>query len=714
MLSNEDKAVERQNEMVTRVAISQMNAIRFCLGVAAAFAAVFSIINLNHGLLLLGRTEMVMAFSLAISLWWSYHGAILKWIENVAIIHAAALFLLIFFEGGIFGIGYVWMLGFPFIACFMVGSRTGLWYSLGFVLIVVVSGVLFREWQVDVYWDWRIVPYLAAVYVFFSVIAYLVVLSREKGEELAAAVELQLRKEHKALTESEARYKILLETSPSAIGVHRGGKWIYVNPAAVKLFAAEGSDEMIGADVLDFVHPDHHAMVIERMQSQMKDNVAVPAVEEKLLRKNGEVFIAEVQSSPVNFEGEQALLTTCLDISHRKKHEDEKLSLLRQLEHAQRLESLGVLAGGIAHDFNNLLAAILGNIELARMEVEESPKAKEHFDNLEEICDQAAKLSQQMLFYAGKGNYEQNVLNINSTVRSMAKLIRASVGGNVEMLVKLDSDVPSIEGDPSQIQQVILNFIVNAAEAIGSDAGTVKLTTKTVRAKRHLLDELYNGTNIPEGNYVVIEVKDSGCGMERELLDRIFDPFFTTKEAGTGLGLSAVLGIVRAHRGAVQVVSKPGHGTTFRILLPATDRPPETRIVRTFETEDWKGEGTVLVVDDDPSIRSVLSSLVRKFNFEVITADDGRQGVNAFRKHHGKLAVVMLDMTMPQLGGVDAMLEMRKIDSAVPVILISGYSEEEAGRLVSREQPDAFVQKPFRAKELKKCLYKVLHEVDRP
>lgn len=707
-MSNEDKAVELQDEMATRVASSQMNAIRFCLGVAAAFAAVFSIINLNHELPLLGWTDLAMASSLTCFLWWSYHGASLKWIENIAIAHAAAFFLFLFFEGGVFGIGYVWMLGFPFIACFMVGSRTGLWYSLAFVLIVAVNGVLVREWQIDVYWDWQIIPYLAAVYAFFSVIAYLVVLSREKGEELASAVELQLRDEHRALAESESRYKTLLNTSPNAIGVHRDGKWVYVNPAAVKLFAAASLEEIVGTNVMDYVHPDHHAMVIERMKAQREKNAAVPVVEEKLVRRNGEVFLAEVQSSPVSFEGQLSFLTACLDISQRKKHEEEKFSLLRQLEHAQRLESLGVLAGGIAHDFNNLLAAILGNVELARMEVDESPKVKEHFDNLEEICDQAAKLSRQMLFYAGKGNYELSVLNINNTVRSMAKLIRASVGGNVEMLLKLDSTVPNVEGDPSQIQQLILNFIVNAAEAIGSDSGTIKLTTKVEHAKRHLLDELYNGTNLSEGDYVVIEVNDSGCGMDEELMGKIFDPFFTTKEAGTGLGLSAVLGIITAHRGAVQVISKPERGTTFRILIPSTDKPAATRAVRTFEMEEWQGEGTILVVDDDPAIRSIVTSLVKKLNFDSITANDGQEGINQFRKHHKRLVAVMLDMTMPQVGGMDAMMEMRRIDSSIPIILVSGYSENESSRLVSGEQPDAFLQKPFRAKEMKKCLYQVL------
>ena len=682
--------------------------IRRCLVVGMAFVTGFGISNLSHGFDFLGWTELGMTLTLGFAMWWSYHGAPLSWLRSITTAHAGFLFFIMFFHGGSSGLGYVWVLGFPFVACFMLGARTGLVWSALYAVAVSICWMV--GWPESNYLDfvWRDVAYLDVVYLAFTLVAYFTTTLREKGERLAREAQIRLKSEAGALIESEARYKTLLDTSPNAVGVNRDGKWIYVNPTAAKLFAASDAEEVIGTPILNYVHPDYRAMVVERMQSQQEHNTSLPVVETKLIRLNEEVFTAEVQSSPVIFEGETSFLATFVDISERKKYEEENLSLQSQLEHAQRLESLGILAGGIAHDFNNLLAVILGNIELLRMDVKESKMTSEHFNNIEESCEQAAALSKQMLTYAGKGNYLLEVLNVNNMVRSMARLIRASVSSNVDLKVKLDSKLPSIEGDEAQIQQVILNFVVNGAEAIAEESGVVKITTKTIAAKRDFLDELYNGINLSEGDYVVVEVKDTGCGIAKDLQNKIFDPFFTTKEMGTGLGLSALLGIVRAHKGAVQVVSELGQGATFSVLIPATDKPATMRIIRTGEVEEWQGEGIVLVVDDDLTVREVASAIVKRFNFEVLTAENGREGINEFRKHHRKIAAVLLDMTMPQLGGIDAMREMRKIDSSVPIILVSGYSEVTIESLASGEQPDAFVQKPFRVKSLKKCLYGVI------
>ena len=684
--------------------------IRRCLLVGVAFVTGFGISNLTHGFHLLGWTELGMTLTLGFAVWWSYHGASLFSLRSITTAHAGLLFFIMFFHGGSSGLGYMWVLGFPFVTCFMLGSRIGLVWTAFYAAAITIYWI--AGWPESGYLDfaWREMAYMGVVYLAFTLVAYFTTILRERGEKLEREALIQLKSEADALAESEARYKTLLDTSPNAVGVNRDGKWVYVNPAAAKLFAAKDADEIIGTPILNYVYPDYHAMVVERMQSQQEHNTSLPVVEMKLARLNAEVFTAEVQSSPVVFEGEASFLVTCVDISERKRYEEERLSLQSQLEHAQRLESLGVLAGGIAHDFNNLLAAILGNVELLKMEVKESEKTGRHFSNVVESCDQAAKLSKQMLAYAGKGNYLLEVLNINKMVRSMSRLIKASVSSHIELRVKLDSGLPCVEGDAAQIQQVILNFIVNGAEAIGEKSGEIKLTTRTVHAKRDFLDTLYNGIHLPEGEYVVIEVKDSGCGIAKDLQSKVFEPFFTTKEMGTGLGLSALLGIVRAHKGAVQLVSELGHGAAFSILIPSTDKPAATRGVDTSEVERWQGEGTVLVVDDDPTVREVASAIVTGFHFEVLTANDGREGVNTFRKHHRKITAVLLDMTMPQLGGIDAMREMREIDASVPIILVSGYSEVSIRSLSSGEQPDAFVQKPFKAKELKKGLYRVLSE----
>jgi CheY-like chemotaxis protein len=358
---------------------------------------------------------------------------------------------------------------------------------------------------------------------------------------------------------------------------------------------------------------------------------------------------------------------------------------------------------------NNLLTAILGNAELARGRLDDKPAVVAHIDNIVGSCDHAAELCKQMLAYAGKGSYEMRVINLNDMIKSMGKLIRASVSSNVALKIKLDPDLPGVEGDMAQIQQLILNFIVNSADAIGSASGEIKVSSGVRRMNREQLSALFNGAELSEGEYVALEVRDTGCGMSKEMQDKIFDPFFTTKETGSGLGLSAVLGIVRGHHGALQVFSTPGKGTAFRVYLPATTQTFSEQAVSTVEIDAWRGDGRVLVVDDDLRVRNVAKLFVEKLNFDVITAEDGKEGLEMFEKHHDDLVAVLLDMTMPVLGGVEAMAGMRRIDASVPIILVSGYSEVEAGALIHGDRPDAFLQKPFKAKALKTTLYEIVH-----
>ncbi|WP_235551189.1 hybrid sensor histidine kinase/response regulator [Mariprofundus ferrooxydans] len=358
---------------------------------------------------------------------------------------------------------------------------------------------------------------------------------------------------------------------------------------------------------------------------------------------------------------------------------------------------------------NNLLAAIMGNAELARDMIGGESPADPYIENIVGTCDHASELCKQMLAYAGKGSYELEVLDINEMVRSMGKLIRASVGDNIVLKIKLDPRLPGVEGDLAQIQQLILNFIVNSADAIGTETGEIKLSSGARYMQREALDKLYHGAELPEGEYVVIEVRDNGIGMDPATQTKIFDPFYTTKETGSGLGLSAVLGIVQGHHGAIQLFSAPGKGTAFRVYLPSTEQSVKEQMVTTVEVEAWRGAGSVLVVDDDLRVRSVAASFVEKLDFDVLTADDGREGVEQFRKHHDHLKAVLLDMTMPVMGGAEAMLGMREIDKTVPIILVSGYSEVEAGKLIAGDRPDGFLQKPFKAKALKSVLYEVMH-----
>ncbi len=675
---------------------------------ALPFVAVFLVLNFTQGFYLLAWVEAAMTLVLALTLWWSHREAPVFWLAAVTNLYAAILFLLLFVLGGVSGIGYVWSLGFPFFSSFITSARLGLIWSITYALAII--GLVVVAWQgyLPLSMDWSIMPYFGSVYAAFTALAYLIVSSIEEGRGLLQQAQEQLKQEAVLLAESEANHRVLLENSPNPMGVHRDGRWVYMNPAAVALFAAESAEEILGTPILDCIHPDYHSMVIERIQTQMEEGIAVPAVEEKLLRRNGKIFIAEVQGSPVTFDGEPSLLMSCHDISESRKYEEKNLLLQSQLEHSQRLESLGVLAGGIAHDFNNLLAAILGNAELARKEVKESSQATKHFDNIEETCDQAAELCRQMLAYAGKSPHSTDILELNGLVRDMGSLLKASLDQNIDLQLRLDEQPLSIEADKAQIQQVILNFIINAAEAIGSDIGDIRIRTGIMSADRAFLDKQYNGADLPEGKYVFITIADSGCGMTDQTVRKIFDPFFTRKETGTGLGLSAVLGIVHGHKGVIEVISKTGKGSKFRVLLPRAYQASRKKEVITSEMDGWQGDGTVLVVDDDPSVRKVASLFLRHFQFDVLEAADGLEGLDIFCKHQKEIVAVFLDITMPRLGGVDAMKKMREANPHIPVVMVSGYSEVEIESLAEENQPDMFVTKPFRAKDLKKALYRVL------
>jgi len=688
--------------------ILSMNPLQLSLLVAIPFVLVFSLVNFMQSLPGLGQLELAMVGTLLALYWWTCKQDKPFLQQNLFVMHPAILFSLLFLQGGFSDIGFIWSFGFPFIACLSAGSRTGLVWTIVYAVMIAALSTVMGDMA------WQKLAYIGLAYVAFSLIAIYTVLWREKNEESSqyrlSETTSNLKHEKHLLSDSKISHRSLLDALPHALGVHSDNKWIYCNAAAALLWGADSPEELIGASIFNCVHSDDHEQIMQRIERMAETGRPAPVIEVRLIRKSGEQIMVKLQSSPVKHEGKQAFLVTAEDVSPLKKHDAEHHQLKAQLEHAQRLESLGVLAGGIAHDFNNLLTAIMGNAELARGRLDDKPAVIGHIDNIVGSCDNAAELCKQMLAYAGKGSYEMKVINLNDMVKTMGKLIRASVSSNIALKIKLSSDLPGIEGDRAQIQQLILNFIVNSADAIGSVSGEIKVSSGMKNMKQEQLVKLFNGAELPEGEYVILEVRDTGCGMSKKMQDKIFDPFFTTKETGSGLGLSAVLGIVRGHHGALQVFSTPGKGSAFRVYLPSTTQPINEQVVSTVEVDAWQGDGKVLVVDDDLRVRNVARSFVEKLNFEVITAEDGREGLDVFGKHHHHLAVVLLDMTMPVMGGVEAMAGMRQIDSSVPVIIVSGYSEIEAGALIRGDRPDAFLQKPFKAKSLKTALYEVMHQ----
>lgn len=381
----------------------------------------------------------------------------------------------------------------------------------------------------------------------------------------------------------------------------------------------------------------------------------------------------------------------------RVQAEAERHRLETQMTHVQKLESLGVLAGGIAHDFNNLLVGIMGHAGLALMELPPGSPAATRLHHIETASLRASELTNQMLAYSGRGRFVVQPLDLSRLVEEMGHLLHTAVSKSAVLRFECEPGLPQINGDPSQLRQVVMNLITNASDAIGADPGTITLRTGVVDADRAFFGHTYLREDLPPGPYVFVEVRDSGSGMTPETLARIFDPFFTTKFTGRGLGLAAVLGIVRGHRGAIRIDSAPGAGTTFQVYLPALPEvaaPPPADVVE-LASGAWQGRGTVLVVDDEEGVREVAGAILEHAGFQVTMAVDGREGVDRLAADPGGIALVLLDMTMPRMNGATALVEMRKIRADVPIIVTTGYGEQEVVSQVGSLPHTGFIQKPY-------------------
>jgi len=377
----------------------------------------------------------------------------------------------------------------------------------------------------------------------------------------------------------------------------------------------------------------------------------------------------------------------------------ERIRIEEQLRHTQKLESLGVLAGGVAHDFNNLLTGILGNSSLALDNIGPSNPNRPLIEEVMKAAERAAELTRQLLAYAGKGRFVMHTLDLSELVREISSLVQTSFPKHAQLRMQLSANLPGIDADPGQLQQIVMNLVINGAEAIGSQGGSV-----LVRTALQDVDQSYIGTMssagelLRPGRYVSLEVHDTGAGMDEETLAKIFDPFFSTKFAGRGLGLSAVLGIVRAHKGALKVYSKPGQGTTFKVLFPASARA--VAAVAAPAVGDLTGAGTVLIVDDEEIVRTAARHTLLRYGYQSIPAQDGEAALQAYKNCPGKVALVLLDLTMPVMSGEETLRQLQMIDPKVKVLLTSGYNEVEAVQRFAGKGLAGFIQKPYTASAL--------------
>jgi PAS domain S-box-containing protein len=489
-----------------------------------------------------------------------------------------------------------------------------------------------------------------------------------------------------SLSRADHKLSVIFEHSPYLITMFsRGGTLSYIN----RVGPGFTMSQVVGSDGHAFVAPEHHD-AYDRALSQVFDDGS-PA---KLEFRDVHGTWWEATLVPVTHHGRvETGLSFSVDITDRRRAAEEQARLQGQMQHAQKLESLGVLAGGIAHDFNNLLLVIMANTELA-MRGDGSARSKEFLLDVMRASERATDLCKQMLAYAGRGQLAVERVDLSRLVAEMAQLVSVSVSKGVGLRRDLAADLPAIDADPTQLRQIVLNLLTNASDAIGEAQGTISITTRCEHLSGSDLISSHLSEGLAPGAYVTLEVRDTGSGIDEATRSRMFEPFFSTKGSGRGLGLSATLGVIRSHHGAVFVESAPGLGTSVRASFPASGgaaAPTRTQALGPAES----GRGTILVVDDEDAVRRVASRALRDGGYDVVVARDGQECLALYEEHGARVRAVLLDLTMPVLDGDATLRALRERAPRLPVVIMSGYAES-----TPRGDDVRFLSKPFRMAEL--------------
>ena len=513
----------------------------------------------------------------------------------------------------------------------------------------------------------------------------------------------------KALQESEDRFRSLADTAACVIILY-SDVIEYVNDYACALLGY-AREEILGRPFWTTVHPDDQGKIKARGEARLRGEAVPNRYEFRLVGKDGREHWIDFTAGRINWGGKSLGLATAFDITDRVKAVEERLQLERKLLEAQRLESLGLLAGGIAHDFNNLLGAILGHASLAEDALPPDSAALGSLERIRTTTQQAAELSRQMLAYSGRGTLVVEPLNLGQQVRTISSLIEASVPKKVRIGMDLAEGLPCIKADASQLHQVIMILVTNAAEAIQGQ-GQIQLRTGLMELDSGRLERAAAGRGLPPGDYVFLEVQDSGKGMDAATAARIFDPFFSTKFTGRGLGLAALQGIVQGHGGAIEVQSQPGTGSRFSVFFPAcTEAAPAALETGPIEIPRlMAGKTRILLAEDEAALMEATAEVLQRAGYEVVAAADGGQAVDRFELDARGFALAILDLTMPVLDGRECFKKLRELRPDLKVILASGYGGPEAGAKFGEGELAGFLQKPHRSRELIAMVRKVRGE----
>jgi PAS domain S-box-containing protein len=498
----------------------------------------------------------------------------------------------------------------------------------------------------------------------------------------------------KALQSSEEKYRLLVENANDAIFIVQEGQIKFANQMAKQMGNELGVD-LSRVPFANYIHPADRDLVLERHQGRLKGENLPDTYAFRLIGQEDQVMWIQLNAVQINWHGTPATLNFLRDITLQRKLE-------KQLQLSQKMEAVGTLAGGVAHDFNNLLMGIQGRTSLMLSDTEPIQPQFEHLKEIENYIKRATKLTKQLLGFARGGKYEVKPTDMNDLIEKSSQMF-GRTKKEITIYKKYHDQIWTVEIDQSQIDQVLLNIFVNAWQAMPGGGDLF------IQTKNEMLDENFaEAYGVRAGKYVVISITDTGIGMDRKTLKRVFDPFFTTKEKerGTGLGLASAYGIIKNHDGIIMAESAAGQGAAFHIYLPASDKPAVD------EGQDDQnilaGSGTILLVDDEEMIIDVGAQVLEKLGYEVLTARHGKEAIEVYQQNSQRVAIVILDLIMPEMGGGETYDRLKEMDPDVKVLLSSGYSLDGQATEILNRGCDGFIQKPFSIKALSQKLRKII------
>ena len=529
---------------------------------------------------------------------------------------------------------------------------------------------------------------------------------------IALAVERKLAADKLKRREEELKNRnefieTIMNNQNFGIAVHNTetNEVLYMNQAFEKVYGIKKENLKNLDDFFEqaYPDPDYRREIVDMIVPEL-----LTGDPEKMRWENVPVHHSDgkttyVTAANIPLPAQNMMISTAHDVTERVIAEQERRKFEEKFQQTQKLESLGILAGGIAHDFNNILMGILGNASMALMDLPENSPAQENLKNIELSAQRAADLTSQMLAYAGKGRFVIQPINVSKLINEIMHLIKASISKKAEIKLNMNEDIPFIKGDVNQIRQIIINLMTNASEALKDGEGIICVNSGVMKVDEDFDRTSFIGVDeLIDQDYVYFEINDNGCGMDEDTKARIFDPFFSTKFTGRGLGLAAVVGIVRGHNGAIKVQSALKQGTTFTVIIPVTefDAVKGAFDAKKDHSDSWKGSGVILLVDDEESVRKIAKRMLEKLGFSIILASEGNQAVEIFLDRKDEIDWIILDMKMLRMDGPQAFREILKLDADAKIILSSGYTESEAASIFEGEKPAAFLQKPYNLSKL--------------